>query len=255
MLPRLLAIMLLGSGALAHAAVPVVKVTETSPEPPVRLRPHEPLYLRIEYQSEQPLRFQAVAYQQGQKPSGFFRNPSQLYPAGSGEAIAWVAAPGSAEIDVVRVVAFDERGQPVTETPLIVAARWNVDFRANPPASWAQTLSNAQQLAVYPPKPPPPPPEPTLRERAVRTLTPVAFVAAPAYPILQIVAFLRLRGGRRLVSALPLLFMLPGYALCLRALSAGSNLWPVWLVLLSPLAVVFVLGTLLYARWRPVLGS
>lgn len=69
-----------------------VELIETSPKSPVILNQDEALYVLIRYKSDQPLRFQAIGENLRQKIMDSARfNPSQAYPAGEGEAIAWVA--------------------------------------------------------------------------------------------------------------------------------------------------------------------
>lgn len=100
---------------------------------------------------------------------------------------------------------------------------------------------------------PPPPAAPhsflaTLWSVCATVLVPLAFLAVPVYPIMQVVALVKLRGPARLLSALPLAFMLPVYAFCLYALSRDSNLWPLYAIFGSPLAFLFTLAVFIRAR-------
>jgi hypothetical protein len=79
-------------------------------------------------------------------------------------------------------------------------------------------------------------------------LVPLCFLGVPAYPLLQFFALWKLRGPARLLSALPLSFMLPVYAFSLFALSQGSSLWPLYAVFASPVAFVITLAVVTIAR-------
>lgn len=71
------------------------------------------------------------------------------------------------------------------------------------------------------------------------------------YPVLQGWALWRLRGRQRWVAAAALAVMIPVYVISGLAYKNGSNLWPIWAILLSPLAGIYV-GTILWnARARP----
>jgi len=69
-----------------------------------------------------------------------------------------------------------------------------------------------------------------------------------AYLVLQIRALMKLRGGRRIFAAIPLLFMIPVYVVTIIALSQGSNLWPLILIFASPVACVWLVIALLANR-------
>jgi hypothetical protein len=253
MMRRLLTsfVLFFATGVVAQAAMPVVKVTASSPESPATLAPQQALYVRVEYQSDQPLRFQATGYLHGIKHERLMMNASPVYPSGHGEALAWLAADPGVQLDGVRVLVYDPNWKLLTSVPYAVGAAWHAGVKAGNPAAWAKTLSDAQQQMVAQ----------SLKQSSqggtgfwgtfVGLLTPLVFLSVPAYPILQFYAFFRLRGPRRLLSALPLSFMLPTYAFCLYALSLGSNLWPLYAIFLSPLAILIVWGMLWYNRRNP----
>jgi hypothetical protein len=84
----------------------------------------------------------------------------------------------------------------------------------------------------------------------VTLLLPLAFLSLPAYPLFQIYALWKMRGRARLFSALPLVFMLPIYAYSFVALSKGSNLWPLFAIFASPVALIIVIAVMVVARKR-----
>ena len=238
-------------GAAGHAAPPEVKATATSPESPATLAPQQSLYVRVEYQSDQPLRLQASGYLRGIKGERFMVNASPAYAAGTGEALVWLAGDPGARIDEIRVLVHDQNWKLLTTVSVPVQAAWHAGITGTEPAAWVKPLNDAQQHPVGQ----------DLKKSSgiVRGLwsffasgfVALAFLSVPGYPILQVYAFYRLRGPRRLLSALPLSFMLPTYAFCLYALSRDSNLWPLYAIFLSPVAFLIVGGMLLYDRRRP----
>jgi hypothetical protein len=70
------------------------------------------------------------------------------------------------------------------------------------------------------------------------------WLAIPAYIILQIVAILRSSGSFRWVAALPLVIMIPVFVFTGIAFAQNSNLWPLWLLFTSPLALLYVVVVL-----------
>jgi hypothetical protein len=72
----------------------------------------------------------------------------------------------------------------------------------------------------------------------------VAFGAVPAYPALQIIALKRLKGGWWYAAAAPLLAMVPIAAFTVFAFMQQSNLWPLLLILASPIASLYLLVTI-----------
>jgi hypothetical protein len=240
---------------VAVAAPPEVKVTATSPESAATLARQKPLYARIAYTSDQLLRFQATGYLNGRKNDVFALNPSPLYPAGSGEAVAWISGDPGARIDELRVTAYDDHWKPLRLVRVPIAVAWDEGGSGNPPADWARNLSDIQQKQV----------SGDFRRSAekadedkhaerIMMIIPASVVI---YPVLQIAAFVWLRGKRRKWSALPLLFMVPAYGHAILALIADSNLWPIFVIFASPLALLFeaalllfFLGLTFWGRWR-----
>lgn len=223
------------------AADPAVQVLETDPVSGAALQGREPLYVRIAYDSEIPLRFQAQAYHNGtpvERSAAF--NPAPVYPAGRGEAVAWIAFDQYTRIDAVGIRVMNERWQPVLTVTHPVAMEWSgvMPEQWRKPAAWAQRLSDAQQSMVV---------------RAARDysaeqsdgwgnlLILLMGLSLPGYLILQIWLWLSSRGGWRKAALAPLLLMVPLLLYTLFALLAGSNLWPLMLLFLTPLAFVYLL--------------
>jgi hypothetical protein len=63
----------------------------------------------------------------------------------------------------------------------------------------------------------------------------------PLYVLLQVVVLRQMRGLWRWVAAMPLIGMLPLFVLAAYEYSQQSNLWPLMLILASPIAIVWLL--------------
>jgi hypothetical protein len=76
----------------------------------------------------------------------------------------------------------------------------------------------------------------------------IAFAAVPAYPVLQIIALRTLTGGWWYAAAVPLLAMVPIVVFTAFAFNQQSNLWPLLLILASPVALLYLLAALWLQR-------
>ncbi len=240
----------LAAGASAQTP-PVVQAVAVSPEPADRLAGGQNLSVRVAYESDQPLRFQAAGYREGQKNGNLAMNPSPVYPAGKGEAIVWVFGQPGARIDELRVRVCDANWQQISEVPVPVQAAWRAGVPPAADAPWIAEHQAAQQRAVL---------QAIRQDMVISTLwehlwsaigvllVPFFFLCVTGYPPLQAFTLWKLRGPARLLSALPLAFMLPVYAFCLYALAQDSNLWPLYAIFASPVAFVITLTVFLVAR-------
>jgi len=67
-------------------------------------------------------------------------------------------------------------------------------------------------------------------------------LAGPVYFFLQLLMAVRYRGRWLVLSLLPLLIMVPLAVHAGMAFAAGSNLWPMLLILAAPVACIYLLG-------------
>jgi hypothetical protein len=222
-----------------------IQITALDPPAAAVLPEHAPVYARIQYRADQPLRFQAIGYLRGEKVPGR-TNASPAYAAGAGEAIAWTSLEDGKAIDELRVVASDARWQPLAEVSVKVDVRWSGSAPPREVATWAAALEAEQQRRVSADMQ-------AMSDRmssgpfaAVGTLLVMSIF--PGYLVAQVVALLKLRGGWRWAGAGPLLFMVPCVLFSLFALAQGSNLWPIWLIFLAPVGLVY-LAALFAFRW------
>jgi hypothetical protein len=67
-------------------------------------------------------------------------------------------------------------------------------------------------------------------------------VLVPAYFFLQYFTVSRYRGGWRIAALVPLVVMVPIVGQAILAFLAGSNLWPLLLILVSPIAFLYLVA-------------
>jgi hypothetical protein len=76
------------------------------------------------------------------------------------------------------------------------------------------------------------------------------WLTVPAYVILQALVLAWSSGWHRVVAGLPLVVMVPMFAITIVNLARESNLWPLLLLFTSPLALVYVAVAAFMLRWR-----
>lgn len=212
-----------------------VRILQTDPPSGTELDGREPLYVRIAYESDVPLRFQARPYRDGQPVSrSAAYNPSPAYRAGRGETVAWVSFDDATVIDEIRVKVSDGQWQPVSTVSRRIDIRWNGVMPAQwrTPADWVERLSGAQQQMVS---------QAALESGSGSSgggdlLIPLMGLSVPGYLLLQIWFLASWRDGWRKAAMVPLLVMIPLTLYTVFALMAGSNLWPLALLFLAPIA-------------------
>lgn len=236
----------------AHADT-TVEVLDTYPSgAQVTLGTNQSFYVRLAYNTDQPVRIWARPYFQG-KPANAGSNPSQIH-TGSGEALGWFffMQPGD-QVDEIRIKAGDGRA---STTPVV--ATLHVDVRAgNMPAAdhgdpaWVTDLRQRAQQAQ--------------RADAEASMANVASPASMAlfagFMLLMLTigvsAFAapawglwRWRGGWRVAAAVPAALMA---FVVLRIVVDGMrdptshNLWPFEILQAGALSLV-VMGVLALAR-------
>jgi len=225
---------LLALSARAVDAPVHIEITATDPPSNGELASRAALNVRVRFVSAVPIRMQARGYKGGVEQQASMTNPAPVYPAGQGEAIAWLAF-DSGLIDEVRVLVFDERWQPVAQAGVSRSVLWSSTApvtTTRPP--WVDAMNAAQQSMV---------------SNSMRTAMPavtagdvvlfqLAGLSVPAYVLLQAIALWRRRGRAELA---PLLVMAPAFAHASFAYANDSNLWPIFLIFLCPVACLYLM--------------
>ena len=215
------------------------RVVETDPASRVTLDGREPVYLRIAYTSDVPVRFRAKGYSRGTLiEEGAAYNPAPVYPAGEGEALAWLSFDDAVEIDEIRITALDDRWREVGTEHLSKDVRWSggMPGRGRQPAAWASRMSDAQQHMSSSAQP-----AGDQDDCLGGLLIALMGWSIPAYLVLQGYMLLRFQNGWRTAAMMPLIAMIPLALYTLFGLFAGSNLWPLLALFLTPLALAYLL--------------
>ena len=226
-----------GAAAEKSSPLPEVRVVDTDPPAGRNLSRNWPLYVHLRYQSEVPLRVQVKGYFQGTEvKDGVSWNPSPAYRAGSGEAIAWIAFSKAAHLDELRMEVSDGGWNDLLVLKVPTNVAWSPMATERPPtAEWVDRLSDAQQQAT----------EDGLKQLGGGALGELigflVMLSAPAYFVLQIVFGLRWSGRWRIAALAPLLVMVPAMVHASLALSAGSNIWPILVILLAPFCCLYLI--------------
>lgn len=227
--------------AWAFAQTPVVEILETDPIPGTTLHANEALYVHLKYRSAQPLRFQVMGFLNGEKmdKSAAF-NPAPEYPAGSGEAVAWIAYSAKTELDELKIIVSDQHWKTVDKISLPLAMNWGGPSKHwRQPAEWARTLNAQQQEMTRQTMGGTPP---SAGETMFWGLLMMLMGwSIPGYIALQIYMLLKYEGRWLKLARLPLWGMIPLFAYTLFALLAGSNLWPLMLLFLGPFGFIYLL--------------
>jgi hypothetical protein len=222
-----------------------VKIVAGDPGLSARL-PHGALfYLRVSYRSDEPLWFRARGYNGGREvQKGVMYNPMPAYSRGEGEAMAWIAYRDDVSIDRIAVTASDSAGKVVGGAEMVVRLEWASGAPPRPqPAAWAKTLDQAHQRKVL--------------EQSVDDETGgplwlglglLVMLAVPGYFVLQAFTVVQFSGGWRYAALVPLLGAVPLVIYTLLALATGSNLWPLLLILLSPIGLIYLVGLMMVRR-------
>lgn len=139
-----------------------VQVLETHPPARSMLSSGEPMYVRLAYKSDVPVRFKLSGSAGGAELEPPVAGPTPLYPAGSGQAIAWIAYRDRTHIDELRVTGLNEQSEMIHILIRSWDMRWSeVSTEGWPaPAEWVRQLLSADPMAVgsleLPPAPQPP---------------------------------------------------------------------------------------------------
>ncbi len=226
--------------ASAWAASPEVSVIGSYPGLSGELGRDEPLYLRLSYKSDTPIRVQASGYFDGIEVRKDVRwNPSPAYPAGEGEALVWIAYAGATHLDTIHIEVADANWHPLIVAKLPVAVAWSSEKKAPRQAApeWVARLSAPQQKSVAAAAAAASESDSLFTELLLGPLLAVGF---PGYFVLQGLFAWRFSGGWWIAALLPLLVAVPALVHAGIALSMGSNIWPIFIVLTAPFLFLYL---------------
>lgn len=229
----------------AQTTRPEVRIVAGDPGLSARLPHGEKFYLRVAYRSDEPLWFRARGYAGGREvQKGVMYNPMPAYSRGEGEAMTWIAYRDDANIDRIVVTASDSAGKVVGGAEAVVRLEWASGAPPRPElGAWAKSLEQVHQRKLV--------------EQSVDDETGgplwlglglLVMLAVPGYFVLQAFTVVQFSGGWRYAALVPLLGAVPLVIYALLALAAGSNLWPLLLILLSPIGLIYLVGLMMVRR-------
>lgn len=246
-----LAVVLLASFA-ANAAT-TVEVLDTYPSgSSVRLAPNETFYIRLRFETDEPIKIWARPYFRGE-PVRAGSNPSYVY-TGSGEALGWFFLfDESGAVDEIRISTGDGSidGTHVALTYPIEVEGSRKPVAREPAPDWVEELraldkerqrAAAQAAASQPVS--------AGEGLMVQFLIVAVFALGVAGIIVSVRAFMKWRGGWRVAAAVPLALM--GFVV-LRIIfgvaldPTSHNLWP-FEILMVALPSLVIVGVLTVAR-------
>ncbi len=241
--------------ALVAAFLPALCPAQQAPKVRVELLAVDPagasvlpldgvVHGRIRYETDAPVRLFLLPYRDGRPVEGYFNSGSPQYAAGAGETIAWFGFHTPREIDEVRAVADDTRGRDLAQAGLRKSLRWRTGAAPVPEAAWVAPLEAAPKRVVEPAR------DGSDAGGAVLvSVVQVFFLMVPVSVLLQFFALYRLDGDLKRLARMSAYAMGALWLFVLVTGLAGSNLSPIWLVLLSPFFALF-LGVLLFRHSR-----
>lgn len=242
----LMSTMALGLPAMSALAQTAVRATivEIDPKTESVLHANEPLSVHIMYQSDVPLRFETAGYSSGVKiQKSVAMNTAPSYPAGSGEAIAWLSYGKETSIDEIRIKISDKYWKQLDSLSVPINMKWNgiTPQKWRERAPWVTQLNSVHQ---------------NMTSQAIRVsasgnaggfdmldiLFPLMAWTIPLYFFLQIYMLKKYQGAWRKAALAPLLVMAPLLAYTGIALFAKSNLWPLMMLFVTPVLALYLIG-------------
>ena len=227
----LFAAMLLWS---AHAAAQAPSVSLAASDPPLseRLGAYQALYLRFTYKSDRPIQIEAQGLHQNQRLPAMSGGIAAS-PAGEGDAMTWIAFKAGTEIDELKIIVRDDKWRELSSFRVPAQVRWETGVH-RPDSARADWVSRLQH-------------ERDARKRQQLDASAgydwigfIIFASVPLYFIVQAWLAIAWDGRWRIAALVPVAVMAPAVAWSLVALSQGSNLWPIWVILLAPFALAYL---------------
>ena len=226
-----------------------VEILETDPVTPAELGKGENFYVRVGYETDQPIYVRGAAFLDG-KPAPSMTGVSMRHAAGTGEAFFWFAYTTPARVDMIVMTAHDANTNKATgQAAISVDLTWTGAPTAapRPLPEWVTRMRAEQNRQIR---------EST--EAYMNRPTPwwetVLFFAmiwsVPGYFIVQAAALWRWRAGWRVAAAIPGLPMTAVLVYTIVAFSAGSNLFPLVLIFSAPPALLYLVVLMVLRRRR-----
>ena len=236
-----LLICIFSTPCFAEAAEKVqFEIVKLDPASASSLGSNEMLYGLIRYQSEIPVRFQAIAMFQGAVLEvGETRNPGVLHAPGSDEALVWVGYTNPTHIDAIRVTALDEEWHVLDQIFREVDVTWRGTAADNPrePAEWVGPLVKTERREmdyVYDP-------EPQKYGLLYDIIFYLTIASIPLYILLQLHMLWRYDYRWRELAMIPLFPYLIAAFYVIAGLKIDTGLQVTFLFRYTPLALLYLI--------------
>ncbi len=226
----------------------LVTIGDLDPSASSTLGNEDSLYVRVVYESERPLRFQAIGMLAGlPQQVGAIRNPAALHAPGNGEALVWVSYTNPTHIDAVGVTVMDEKWTELYTLTQAVDVKWQGVSAEQPrtPADWVKALLRAEQRKIdyfYDPSP-----------KKYGMLYDIVFIlsmiAIPAYILLQLHMLWRYQYRWRELAMIPIFPYLILMFYMLVGLDIDESLKITFLFRYTPLAFLYLVALWLAKRF------
>ncbi|HJT21939.1 MAG TPA: hypothetical protein VJ746_15785 [Nitrospira sp.] len=222
-----------------------IHVIETDPASPSTLGHWEQFHLHLGYETDRNIRIYVDAFT-GNTPVPSINGGSPLYEPGRGEAHVWVAHTQPVRVDKL-VVRAEDRGTRVAQIDIPVELTWTgiKQPATRQPAAWVERFraeNVRRQRAEYV----------AYMNRPVPWWEHALFFAmawaGPGYVILQIALLRRYHGRWRRAAAVPVVPMIGVLMYTVYAFQAGSNVFPLVMIFVSPFALLYLLGLIAIHR-------
>lgn len=239
----MLIVLLVMVGLSSPATAASFQLSALDPNVDTTLGSNEPLYIKLDYNSESPVRFLASAVRNGEKREvGAVFSSATLHAAGEGSALVWIAFVNPTHIDKVVVTAYDGAWQRIDSASGQTDVHWSGIPVETPrkPSAWVDELQKKERLKLdYMFDPAPKRPEPVSDIIFV-----LALLSIPTYIFLQVQMLRRYHKRWREMATVPLITALPMvvYALWV-GIGFNVRLWPPFIMYFL-LAACFYLLTL-----------
>jgi hypothetical protein len=214
------------------------RIVATDPGPGATIANGDKLYLRIDYQSRVPVRFQIEAFRQELRQKDAITSSTPPYDAGQGEALAWISFSSPIRVDELRVTAFDMEWQELHHETIQMVVTWEeVEVVAERSlAEWVGPMMKHHRQVfdqAYDPQPQKP-------DTLFDLFFLFSFMAIPVYLMMQVQMLIRYRDGWRKYAIAPLLPIVPLCLYSLFGLGMQSAYWIIFLFRFFPVALGYL---------------
>jgi len=222
----------------ARAQAPVVTLLQTHPSNPIGLGRDTTLMLRLAYESQHPVSIHATLVDADGRAVEI-NGGGAARPAGTGEAVVWVAAREARTVSRVEISVYDvDSARPTHRILLPLRASWRGEPASGPTPpqpAWIERIRAEQSAVLAERQAANPPPEDGIRGTLV-------LWSVPLYPIAQIIALVMTAGWWRVAAGLPLLVTGPLVAILVFCTIVGIDfgLLPLVLIFASPPAILYL---------------